>query len=91
MYKYFIEEESIDKSVIENDNVLKIPPKLKTIEIISSINFKNGDIVFCTNFEDFNHVYLCKSSKNGTPENNCVIIDSSKVTGIYIYIFFLNY
>lgn len=52
-------------------------------ESVTNIELKNGDIVFCSHFEDFNHIYLCKSSKSTTPENNNFIIDASKVKGNY--------
>jgi len=69
--------------VIEYENVLENSRKS---EIISSIELKNGDTVFCSHFEDFNHVYLCKSSKHASSENNDVIIDFSKVTGKYTFL-----
>uniref|UniRef100_A0A2S2R425 Tudor domain-containing protein n=2 Tax=Sipha flava TaxID=143950 RepID=A0A2S2R425_9HEMI len=53
-------------------------------ESVTNIELKNGDIVFCCNFEDFNHIYLCKSSKNTIPQNNNFIIDASKIKDITI-------
>lgn len=55
-------------------------------EIISSTELQNGDVVFCCNFEDFSHVYLCKSSKNNKPENYKLIIDSSEIIGTLLII-----
>lgn len=55
-------------------------------ELITNIELKNGDIVFCTYFENFNHLYLCKSTKNTMPEISNFIIDASKVKGIIKYI-----
>ncbi|KAE9524914.1 hypothetical protein AGLY_014964 [Aphis glycines] len=46
-------------------------------EVISNIELSTGDTVFCSHFEDFNQLYLCKSSKNNTiPENYSVIINA---------------
>lgn len=57
-------------------------------EVISSIELKSGDIVFCCHFEDFNNMYLCKSSTDNVgPENFKVIIDFSKVAGNLNFIF----
>lgn len=50
-------------------------------KIPSNTELKSGDVVFCSHFEDFNHIYLCKSSKNAIPENYCLVIDSSKEKG----------
>lgn len=57
-------------------------PELYTV--LSNIELRNNDMVFCTHFEDFNHLYLCKGSKNSTIlENYSVIINSTK--GNYNY------
>jgi len=54
------------------------------LDIISNIELKAGDIVFCTHFEDFNHLYLCKCSKNNIiPDNYSVIINAIKTNGNY--------
>lgn len=75
-------EESIQKSlnIIENETILINSPEL----VISNIELRTGDTVFCTHFEDFNHLYLCKGSKNNTiPDNYSVIINSEKRNGNY--------
>lgn len=48
--------------------------------------FKSGDIVFCCHFEDFNHIYLCKSSNNNVIPENINLIDSLKKEGKYKFI-----
>ncbi|XP_050441642.1 uncharacterized protein LOC126846351 isoform X4 [Adelges cooleyi] len=43
----------------------------------------NDDIVYCSHFEDFNNLYICKGSwKTEIPNNYDVMIDSSKPQGI---------
>ncbi|KAL4141977.1 hypothetical protein QTP88_004511 [Uroleucon formosanum] len=76
-------EESIQKSlnIIENETILINSPEL----VISNIELRTGDTVFCTHFEDFNHLYLCKGSKNNTiPDNYSVIINSEKTNDIIV-------
>lgn len=54
---------------------------LSELEKMSYTELKCGDVVFCCHFEDFNHIYICKSYKNTVPENYYLIIDSSKEKG----------
>ncbi|XP_029347622.1 uncharacterized protein LOC100166817 isoform X3 [Acyrthosiphon pisum] len=77
-------EESIQKpqNTIENETVLINSPEL---EVIYNIELRTGDTVFCTHFEDFNHLYLCKGSKNNTiPDNYSVITNSKKTNDIIV-------
>ncbi|XP_022168298.1 uncharacterized protein LOC111032328 isoform X2 [Myzus persicae] len=77
-------EESIEKphSTTKNKTELIYSPEL---EVISDIELRTGDTVFCTHFEDFNHLYLCKGSKNNTiPDNFSVIINSNMENGIIL-------
>lgn len=68
---YFVEEP------VQNPNLVEV-----TKPEISNVGLKCGDIVFCSNFEDFNSVYLSKCSKNYTiPLNDSMIIDSSNLKG----------
>lgn len=61
-------------------------------EIIPNIELRTGDIVFCTHFEDFDHLYLCKCSKNNTkPENFSLIINSKMENGNYNIFSTINY
>jgi hypothetical protein len=79
IYAYFeFTEEPVLKSWNET-MLINLPEP----ESVTNIELKNGDIVFCCNFEDFNHIYLCKSSKNTIPQNNNFIIDASKIKGNY--------
>lgn len=72
--------EKLETNLIKIDEVSK---KLKEIDE-SSIDLKYGDTVFCSHFDDFDSIYLCKGTKeNDTPENNNLINDSLKITGIY--------
>lgn len=73
-------EELIKNLEITTEN--EILSNLSEIEKTSSIELKSGDIVFCCNFVDFDHLFLCKGSKNSTkPDNFNVIVDSSKLKG----------
>jgi len=77
----FFAEESIKKeqNFTKNETLLINSPEP---EIISNIELRTGDTVFCSHFEDFNHLYLCKSSKNNTiPENYSMMIDSKLAKG----------
>lgn len=77
-------EKCLQKSqnMTENETILISSPEL---EIVSNIELTTGDTVFCTHFEDFNHLYLCKGSKNSTiPENYSVIINSKMAKDIVI-------
>lgn len=75
-YFGFIEEPVLK---LVNETVINSPE----LELITNNELKNGDIVFCCYFEDFNHIYLCKSSssKSIMPDNKNFIIDASKVKG----------
>lgn len=80
---YYFLEELIQKSENTTENEI-ILSNMSETEIISSTELKSGDIVFCCNFEDFDHIYLCKGSKNNTKlEIRNVFTDSSKLKGKY--------
>lgn len=71
---------------LENSNENKIMlSNLSNTELMSNIEIESGDVVFCSNFEDFDHLYLCKGFKNDTILNHFnLIMDSSNVKGKYI-------
>ncbi|XP_026818102.1 uncharacterized protein LOC113557019 isoform X2 [Rhopalosiphum maidis] len=76
-------EESIKKEQnnTKNETLLISSPKPEIIYI----ELRTGDTVFCSHFEDFNHLYLCKSSKNNTiPENYSMMIDSKMAKDIVV-------
>lgn len=61
------------------------------LEVIKNIELRSGDTVFCTHFEDFNHLYLCKCSKNNTiPDNYSMIINSKMINGKYNIYSYIN-
>ncbi|XP_060858547.1 uncharacterized protein LOC132935918 isoform X2 [Metopolophium dirhodum] len=71
-------EESIQipQNITENETVLTNTPEL---EVISNIELRTGDTVFCTHSEDFN-LNIC-SKNNTTPGNSSMIIDSKMTNG----------
>lgn len=82
----FLEElikkpESIVK-IIKDEKTVIIPQELED-QFSSELIY--GDTVFCCHFEDFNSVHICASSSNDVnmPVNCKLIIDSSKVKGMY--------